>query len=225
MQGKFIVIEGCDGAGTTTQASLVKDALVKRGIDVTLSAEPTEYPTGKLIRQLLSDENPPNAKVFSCLFAADRYNHVEKLKPILEAGTWVVCDRYVHSSIVYQHFLGGVELGFVLFANVYILSPDMAFILNVTEETAWNRLNARDSARDIFEKKESIAKIVEGYKVLPVILHEYKDILIQRRDSQRLACFAPVLMSPLVSINGEKTKEEVRDQILQEINGTLVHSL
>lgn len=217
MQGKFIVIEGCDGSGTTTQASLVTDALVKNGIPTVLSAEPTEYPIGRLIRQFLSAKNPPDAKGFTCLFAADRYNHIEKLKPILAAGTWVVCDRYVYSSIVYQHFLSGVDLSFLLQVNKYILPPDMIFILNVDEETALNRLNSRDSDRDIFEKKESITKIVEGYTILSVILHEYKDNPLCHEDSQKLANFAPFLMRPLISINGKQTKEEVRDQILQHI--------
>lgn len=100
---KFIVLEGIDGSGTTTQLSRVSAALRTLGHRVHETREPTGGRIGKLIREQLSDPSGVSARCLALLFAADRIDHLDReILPALARGEVVVCDRYVMSSLVYQ---------------------------------------------------------------------------------------------------------------------------
>src|SRR5690606_5199554 len=109
-RARFIAFEGGEGAGKSTQSRLLAEALRARGIEVLLTREPGGTPGAEAIRALLL--SPPGkgwgAKAEALLFAAARADHVEKaIRPALEAGTWVISDRYVDSSRAYQGGGGG----------------------------------------------------------------------------------------------------------------------
>ncbi len=108
-RGRFISFEGGEGAGKSTQAAMLAQTLVARGIDAVLTREPGGTPGAEAIRRLLLDPAGPDwgARAEALLFAAARADHVARLiEPALAAGRWVVCDRFIDSSRAYQ---GGAE--------------------------------------------------------------------------------------------------------------------
>lgn len=151
--GKFIAFEGGEGAGKSTQARLLADALRARGLEVVETREPGGTPGAEAIRELLlgleGDGWNPYAEAL--LFAAARSDHVEKLiRPALEAGKWVICDRFVDSSRAYQGAAGGLSDD-VIFALHRIGSgtalPDLTLLIEVSAEVVANRLARRDAGR------------------------------------------------------------------------------
>jgi dTMP kinase len=144
MQGKFISIEGPDGSGKSTLSAALCDELQQRGIDCILTREPGDGPVGPQIRQVLLEgqDLDPWTEVF--LFLADRRQHVEGLiRPALERGQWVVCDRYSDSTIVYQGYGRDLDVGLLRKLNKIAtsgLTPDRTLLLDLDPETALARI-------------------------------------------------------------------------------------
>lgn len=149
-QGRFIAFEGGEGAGKSTQARLLAAALKARGLTVTVTREPGGTPGAEAIRKLLlgTDGDGWLPRAEALLFAAARSDHVERLiRPAIEAGTWVICDRFVDSSRAYQGGAGGLSDAEVLDLHRIGsggLLPDLTLLVEVSPETA----NARTAARD-----------------------------------------------------------------------------
>lgn len=149
-RGRFIALEGGEGAGKSTQAMLLRDALESHGISVELTREPGGTPGAEAIRQLLL--HPPGegwgAEAEALLFAAARSDHVaRKIRPALERGAWVICDRFVDSSRAYQGGAGG--LGDEVITALHRigsagLRPDLSIVLQADEGELGERLRARD---------------------------------------------------------------------------------
>ncbi len=156
-RGRFIALEGGEGSGKSTHARLLADALAKRGIVAVLTREPGGTPGAEAIRELLL--HPPtdspnggwNARAEALLFAAARSDHVDKLiRPALERGEWVICDRFVDSSRAYQG--GASELGDAAVNALHDfgsggIRPDVTLLLTVPPGLALERLSARDKGR------------------------------------------------------------------------------
>jgi dTMP kinase len=150
--GRFIAFEGGEGTGKSTQVRLLAGALQRRGIAVELTREPGGTPGAEAIRALLLD--PPGegwgAEAEALLFAAARADHVARLiRPVLAAGGWVVCDRFVDSSRAYQGGAGG--LGDEAITRLHQfgshgLRPDLVILLEIGEDSREARLAARDGA-------------------------------------------------------------------------------
>lgn len=149
-RGRFVVFEGGEGAGKSTQARLLAEALRARGIEVLATREPGGTPGAEAIRQLLLD--PPGegwpAPAEALLFAAARADHVaQTIRPALEAGRWIVCDRFLDSSRAYQGGGGGVPDEDLLALHRIGsggLLPDVTFLLEATPEQVARRLARRD---------------------------------------------------------------------------------
>lgn len=149
-QGRLITFEGGEGAGKSTQAQLLTDALRARGTEVLLTREPGGTPGAEAIRQLLL--HPPGegwgAAAEALLFAAARADHVERaIRPALEAGRWVICDRFVDSSRAYQGGAGAVgDDGVMALHRIGSggLLPDMTLLFELSPQVAQIRLSARD---------------------------------------------------------------------------------
>ena len=149
-RGRFIALEGGEGAGKSTQARLLAEALKARGMDVVVTREPGGTAGAEAIRTLLlSTEGAgwlPRAEAL--LFAAARSDHVERLiSPALERGAWVVCDRFVDSSRAYQG--GGEVLDDAAILDLHAIGsggllPDLTLLIEVSPEIAAARLAARD---------------------------------------------------------------------------------
>ncbi|GGD92466.1 thymidylate kinase [Tsuneonella deserti] len=149
-KGQFIAIEGGEGSGKSTQAKLLAEALKARGLDVDLTREPGGTPGAEAIRGLLL--HPPGegwgAEAEALLFAAARADHVaRRIKPALEAGRWVVCDRFVDSSRAYQGGAGGVGDETVRALHEIGsggLRPDVTLLIAVDPTVASRRIAQRD---------------------------------------------------------------------------------
>lgn len=151
-KGKFITFEGPEGSGKSTHIRLLADFLRERGIRVTLTREPGGTTLGEAIRGLLQHNGSGEAPVDRAellLFLASRAQHVERLvRPALEQGAWVLCDRFEDSTFAYQGYGRGFDLGELKAANHFAtngLKPDLTFLLDVTPETSRKRLLARQS--------------------------------------------------------------------------------
>ncbi|MDJ0643046.1 MAG: dTMP kinase [Erythrobacter sp.] len=153
MSGRFIAFEGGEGAGKSTQAQLLAEALRARGLEVDVTREPGGTAGAEAIRTLLLD--PPGtgwgAQAEALLFAAARADHVaRRIKPALASGTWVICDRFVDSSRAYQG--GAGKLGDDAITSLHKfgsggLRPDLTILLEVDEARLARRLAARDGTQ------------------------------------------------------------------------------
>jgi dTMP kinase len=147
--GKFITLEGGEGAGKSTQVRALAQALQKRGLDVLMTREPGGSDGAEKIRDLLLGGSADrwSTKAETLLFAAARADHFERtIEPALKAGRWVVCDRFVDSSLAYQGGAGGLGIETVRELNAFATSgqfPDRTLILVLDE--GGERARARDS--------------------------------------------------------------------------------
>lgn len=168
----FIVLEGIDGAGTTTQAALLEQWFGDRGQSVLTTAEPSTGPLGKLAREMLVkrltsyDGGPIDRETLALVFAADRVHHCHnEIAPALASGRVAISDRYYHSSFVYQGDVDGEErfdIEWVRTLNARALRPDVTFFLDVPVGVAIERLGDRGH-RDIYETREKLERLVLRY--------------------------------------------------------------
>jgi dTMP kinase len=155
--GRFIAFEGGEGAGKSTQARLLAEALRTRGLKVVVTREPGGTPGAEAIRALLlsppGEGWPPEAEAL--LFAAARADHVAHLiRPALARGEWVICDRFVDSSRAYQGGAGGLGDAAITALHAFGsdgLRPDRVILLEGDEAALAGRLAARGNAADAIE--------------------------------------------------------------------------
>jgi dTMP kinase len=156
--GTFIVIEGADGAGTTTQSKKIADQM-----DAYWTCEPTDNSIGEKVDEMISsDEHSPESIALG--FAADRMVHLEEeVIPHLEKGETVICDRYYHSSLIYQSVLGA-NYKWVKKLNQEALKPDLTFIMDISAEEGMSRVENRGKDGNIFEELDFQQKVVLKYR-------------------------------------------------------------
>ncbi len=166
--GKFIVIEGLDGSGQSTQTSLLRDFLIERGFQVITTKEPTlDSEAGKKIREILDEKIKIEATKLQELFAQDRKEHLKNIiSPALKEGKWVISDRYFFSSFAFGSS-DGVDLEWLIKINDNFLLPDQTFILKVRPEVCIDRINKRGTKKTLFEKQEKLTKVWQTYAMLP----------------------------------------------------------
>jgi len=189
-QGKFIVIEGLDGSGQSTQAELLKDFLTKKSFKVILTKEPTlDSEAGKKIRKILDKELKVNPKELQELFTQDRKEHLKSLIiPALKEGKIVISDRYFFSTFAYG-IADGLDLDWLIKINNRFLLPDLTLFLKVRPEICIQRIEKRGEEKKLFEKKEKLEKVWQAYEILP---NRFENVYI---------------------INGEESVERVSSQI------------
>lgn len=148
-RGRFITLEGGEGVGKSTQVKALADALRQRGVDVLVSREPGGSEGAEKIRELLlgGKEDRWGTQAEALLFAAARADHVEKtIRPAVESGRWVLCDRFADSSLAYQGGAGGLGIETVRAINALAVGgffPDRTLVLTLDQGT--ERARARDS--------------------------------------------------------------------------------
>src|SRR5262245_28046641 len=160
----FIVLEGLDGAGTTTQTARLAEALRARGRAVFATAEPTDGPVGQLLRRFLSGELEPAEAAQALLFAADRLHHLQtQIEPALAGGATVISDRYYLSNLAYQALSGRLDLDWLRRINIHARRPDLTIFLSVPPEVCRARLGGRGGAVERFDALEQLERIASAY--------------------------------------------------------------
>lgn len=172
----LIVLEGIDGAGTTTQASLLVDYLRRQGGEVVLTGEPTQGEFGLLIQKILKGTLPPRSEAeMALLFALDRLEHfIILIKPALGSGKIVVSDRYYLSSLAYQSL--EVEMGWVRELNRLVPAPRISLYLDIEPQLGLRR---KRTPAERYEKLELLHKIRSNYiEAIQLLRREGEEILV-----------------------------------------------
>lgn len=202
-RGRFVVLEGLDGAGTTTQARLLGEALRAPGRTVHVTAEPSAGPVGALVRQVLSrrvsggpaGEFDPAA--LALLFAADRLDHVAtEIAPKLADGVDVVSDRFTLSSLAYQGLTTG-DLAWVDRVNERAARPDVTIFLRARHAVALRRRRAASLDPEIYEVSEFQRRVARSYA---------RGIALLRAAGERV-----------VELDGEAPVDAVAAAVLAEV--------
>lgn len=211
-KARFIVIEGLDGAGSTTQAGLLKGWFTSRNLRAQLTWEPTDGPVGSLLRLVLAGRvvnlpregaaSPPDEAVLALLFAADRLDHLDNIVlPCLDQGIHVVSDRYYLSSYAYQTIDQGLDLGWVRQVNARCRRPDLTVYLDVKPAECQRRMAAQGRHLELYEELPKLEQVYRNY------LH-IMDALSQEGESIRM-------------VDGEKPVQEIASIISKSVEKLL----
>lgn len=196
-KGKFIALEGIDGAGKSTLISKLKAHYTANGHKVYTTYEPTGSPIGATLRNILYGRIQADEKTIAALFLADRLDHITNevngMKKYLDQGYVVISDRYYLSS--YAYHVPHVSLEWIIAANdecKKLMTPDVHLYIDITVEESLKRLNLGRESLDIFETEERITSVYNNYQTA-----------IQRvKDEENIAV-----------INGIQSPEKVFEEI------------
>ena len=189
---RFIVFEGLDGAGTTTQAARLHDRFTRNGTPGFLTNEPTPEPIGAFIRRLLSGQEKaregatyrPDERAMGLLFAADRLAHSQVIAAALARGDHVICDRYLLSSMAYQTLDSSITAQWVMDVNRGCVIPDLTLFVAVPADVGLARVSARKSETSIYETRSQLEIVAANYeRMLP--LYEKQFGRVVRIDGSR----------------------------------------
>jgi dTMP kinase len=167
--GRFITLEGGEGAGKSTQAVLLADALVALGLPVLRTREPGGAPGAETLRNLLlGDSVDWSALAETLLHFAARAEHVEKtIRPALAAGLWVICDRFYDSTMAYQGYGQGADRpAIATLTGLLGIVPDVTLVLDVSDAVAVARQVQRGADADRYERLDALfhARVNQGFR-------------------------------------------------------------
>ncbi len=166
------MLEGLDGAGTTTQAQRAVARLLRQGVRAHLTREPSDGPAGRLLREFLTGRHAIEGQalrpeMLALLFAADRVDHGQReVDPQIDAGAVVVSDRWYHSSLAYQatEIRGPGGLAWVMQCNQYARVPDLTIFLQVDPEICAHRRVRAGRAQELFDDLQMQRSFDWGYR-------------------------------------------------------------
>lgn len=207
--GKLIAIEGIDGSGKTTQAHELVKKLNEAGRSAVYTKEPTDGEIGRFIREILTGKKKFEPFAFQYLFVADRVVHQEEVQKYLADGKIVVSDRFFWSSVAYGGVDKGIDFtrenGELLLSAFGILSPYHQFIvpdvtayLSANVNTVLARLDAARHREDIYDRRDKLINVTNGY-----------EWLIKKFPEQ------------FVTLDGDKSVEEVSKELLEQVKKIL----
>ena len=164
----FIVFEGIDGSGTTTQGNRLQARFEERGHGILRTSEPSQGAIGSLLRSALRGQTDHrlSPRQVALLFAADRLDHCEhELSPALAEGRVIICDRYLGSTLTFQVIDGDGELSpeWLRSINQPILEPDLTFLIDVPVEVSMERIIRRGKPLERFEVEQTLRRVRERY--------------------------------------------------------------
>ncbi len=195
----FVVFEGIDGAGTSTQMRLLAER--DSGKKIAFTAEPTERPTGKFLRQILAGKEKVSAQTAAYLFAADRAEHLWGQGGIVDQtknGLTVVSDRYLFSNLAYQGVTCGEDLPKTL--NSPFPLPQLLFFFDISAQKSLERVEKRGEAKEIYENEKFLDDTAARYRA---IINQYKKL---ENSGMRI-----------VELDATLPKEKISDLIWKEI--------
>ncbi len=166
--GRFLVFEGLDGSGKTTQMARIQKRLTSMGSEAVTTCEPTNGPVGSLIRDMLEGRISSDPWTIAALFAADRTDHLVKpetgVQALVEKGRVVLCDRYYFSS--YAYHARDMDLEWIITLNslnAQIIRPDLTLFIDVAPETCLDRIRAGRHRLDMYEKIDILRQVRHNY--------------------------------------------------------------
>jgi dTMP kinase len=189
-RGRFVVLEGIDGAGTTTQVGRLAERLRKDGgFAVRATREPSDGPIGALVRQILTgrivapEGRAPGWTTMGLLFAADRMDHVESdIEPFISAGGVMISDRYDASSLAYQSVSSGSggakAVEWIRTLNSHAMRPDLTIVLDLAADVAAERRASRGEPSQLYEQNEVQRALAVFYRDLAKHLPNDRVVLV-----------------------------------------------
>lgn len=204
-RGKFLTIEGQDGAGKSTNINVIEAFLEQQGIDYIKSREPGGTPFGETLREVLlnsNDEKIGDAAELLVIFAA-RAQHIEQvIDPALAKGQWVLCDRFTDATYAYQGFGRGLDLSLIkqLESNIQkSLRPDLTILLDLPVEVGESRAGQRSSPDRFEQQKQAFKqKVRDGYIQLASEQPERIKVVDAARDIPAVASSIQSILSTFV---------------------------
>lgn len=204
-KGKFIVLEGLDGCGKSTQLQRLAKTLEAKGETVILTAEPTSFETGGYLRRILSESQEKNMYLQAALFLADRLEHITHpqfgIRQYLEKGCCVICDRYYYSSFAYQGT--ATDMDWVMEMNLNcqeILTPDLAVFLDVNPDTCKERIDRVREKPELYEKDVALMREIR---------QNFLAVIERLQPTQKI-----------VTIDANRSPEQVEKEILNYVQET-----
>ena len=201
-RGRFIVFEGIDGSGKSTQIQNISKRLNSQNLKIYTTFEPTDGPVGSLIRQMLSGTIPIDQRTIALLFAADRTEHLTNkkngIKKKVDHGEIVLCDRYYFSS--YAYHAQYIDMEWIIHTNslnAEILKPDLTIFIDVDPDICIERIKLSRSQFEMYEKIDVMQKVRANY---------FK-AFDKLRDKEKI-----------VVVDGNTSLQKVEDAIFNEIN-------
>lgn len=198
----FIVFEGIDGCGKSTQLKLLCERLAASGRRVQPTAEPTESTTGKMLRAALSGADPRTPAEMAALFTLDRIHHNKSkngIEALLAGDTDVVSDRYYYSSLAYQGSLTDYE--WVRRMNCdcpEIRRPDLCIFLDMSPKAALSRIGSRGEAKEIYEREDTLTLFRETFLHVFATLDDNVAIINAEGTPEEVAARVWAAVTPLL---------------------------
>nr|WP_251125743.1 MULTISPECIES: dTMP kinase [unclassified Exiguobacterium] len=188
----FITVEGPDGSGKSTQLQLLVESLKQKGYDIVVTREPGGTTVGNQIREVLlsPDHHEMTPRVEMMLYAASRAQNVEQvIRPALERGAIVLCDRFIDASIAYQGYGLQYDLDQIQSLNEWAtngLTPDLTFLFDLSPERASTRMKDRGQLDRIESRDQAFhERVYEGFQTL---LKQYPERIIRIDADQSIEC-------------------------------------
>lgn len=201
-RGKLIVLEGLDGAGTTTQMKRIAKRLEDAGKKVFITHEPTDNPIGLLVRSILQKKIKTTPLSLALLYASDREDHLNNeeygINKYLDEGYYVISDRYFYSSIAYQSV--DCSISFIKNINSKFPHADILIFIDTPTDDCMDRIDKRGEEKELFEKSSFLDNVRKNY--LSIIKELPEDV-------------------KLVNIDGRKTIDEIEEEIWKYLSSNL----
>ncbi len=202
VKGKFIVFEGIDGSGKSSQVLILKKWLEEDGHKVYTTFEPTDNPIGTMIRAVLKGEERADNRTIAALFAADRLHHIlnehDGILKKLSEGYTVLCDRYYFSSYAYHSV--HMDMNWVIEINkksAELLKPDLNIFIDVRPETAMQRIRKNRAETELYETLDMLKSVYNNYQAA----------FEKMKDTEKI-----------IRIEGENTIEAIGELIRKKVN-------
>lgn len=188
-KGKFVVFEGIDGSGKTSQMKLLGRYLKSKKLKFLETYEPTDGPVGKLIRKALRHEIKFSWETLQLMYSADRADHLDKLiKPSIQKGIIVLADRYFFSTFAFGEL--NLDSKWLRALNSQFQKPDITFLVDTPANVAIKRITTSRGSKELFEKEKKLEKVRKNY-------------LLQAKEFS------------FYVLDGTKTIDEIHEEILE----------